>query len=166
MLFFRTLLESKPALATFTQPKLPYNEIDIDAVRQKLSADDAALGLIPATQGQAADDTTIRSTQESKTSSAETLKGTIGGKTSVSSTAAVAESGKKLTFLQAIQDCVTLQCLKDAHLVPRKQGQFNFPHALMVGWQKTATTSLYYYLDEHPQVLTSLQKVKKRLFYI
>jgi len=57
-------------------------------------------------------------------------------------------------FLKALSSCETLECLKDAHqLRDRGPAKFNFPHFLIIGFQKTATTSLYGHLADHPQVL-------------
>lgn len=63
------------------------------------------------------------------------------------------------TFLEVLANCRTLACLKDAHTRPLEQRKFNFPHALLIGWQKSATTSIYVHLDRHPEVLASDAKV-------
>lgn len=67
--------------------------------------------------------------------------------------------GPEVPFLDALASCRSLACLRDAHARPRRAGQFNFPHALVVGWQKSATTSLYEHLKRHPEVLESAAKV-------
>lgn len=46
-------------------------------------------------------------------------------------------------FLEALSTCDTLECVHDAHLLEKEPGVFNFPHFLIIGFQKTATTSLY-----------------------
>lgn len=69
----------------------------------------------------------------------------------------VDKSGK--AYLEAVKGCNTLQCLKKAYInYPRNEKQFNFPHAIIVGWQKTATTSLYYHLKQHPDVIDLSRK--------
>jgi hypothetical protein len=66
------------------------------------------------------------------------------------------------TFVEALAACTTLACLRDAHARPRAADQFNFPHALLVGWQKSATTSLYEHLARHKQVAESAVKASPR----
>lgn len=62
-------------------------------------------------------------------------------------------------FLNSLKDCSTMKCVRKAHFEhPRRPKQFNFPHALIVGWQKTATTSLYIHLKQHPDVLDNPRK--------
>ena len=46
-------------------------------------------------------------------------------------------------FLEALSTCDSLECLHDAHELEKEPGVFNFPHFLIIGFQKTATTSLY-----------------------
>lgn len=48
-----------------------------------------------------------------------------------------------MPFIQAIATCDTFECVRDAHRQPRKGARFNFPHFMIIGWQKSATTSLY-----------------------
>jgi len=48
-----------------------------------------------------------------------------------------------MSFVDAIATCTTLECLRDAHLQPKGQAKFNFPHFMIIGFQKAATTSLY-----------------------
>lgn len=67
--------------------------------------------------------------------------------------------GKDAKFIDVLATCKTLSCLRDAHTRTRDPGQqFNFPHALLIGWQKSATTSLFAHLERHPQVLASKEK--------
>jgi len=47
------------------------------------------------------------------------------------------------TFLEALSTCVTLDCLRAAHQQPRGPAKFNYPHVLIIGFQKAATSSLY-----------------------
>lgn len=62
-------------------------------------------------------------------------------------------------FLEALGTCTTFDCVRMAHQL-KKDGDkmFNFPHALLVGWQKAATTSIYQHLHRHPDVLASSTK--------
>ena len=46
-------------------------------------------------------------------------------------------------FLDKIATCSSLECLKEAHLLPRGVAKFNHPHVLIIGFQKAATTSLF-----------------------
>ena len=46
-------------------------------------------------------------------------------------------------FLDALATCETFKCLKEAHLQPRGVAKFNFPHFMIAGYSKSATTSLY-----------------------
>ncbi len=48
-----------------------------------------------------------------------------------------------MPFMQAIATCDSFECVRDAHRQPRKGARFNFPHFMIIGWQKSATTSLY-----------------------
>ena len=48
-----------------------------------------------------------------------------------------------LPFLEALAGCDTLDCVRDAHSQPRRGACFSFPHFIIIGFQKTATTSLY-----------------------
>ena len=77
--------------------------------------------------------------------------------------------GSNTTFLEGIKTCESFKCVKEAHLLPR-EGQFgagdgngtgtkfNFPHFLIAGYSKSATTSLYKHLNMHPQVLSPVKK--------
>jgi hypothetical protein len=55
-------------------------------------------------------------------------------------------------MVEAVRGCRTLECIKMAHTRPAGLAKFNFPHFLMIGWQKTATTSLFAHLNQHPQI--------------
>lgn len=48
-----------------------------------------------------------------------------------------------LPFLQALSTCTTLDCVRAAHQQPRKGARFNFPHFMIIGFQKACTTSLF-----------------------
>ena len=48
-----------------------------------------------------------------------------------------------MPFIQAIATCDSFECVRDAHRQPRRGARFNFPHFMIIGWQKSATTSLY-----------------------
>lgn len=63
-------------------------------------------------------------------------------------------------FLEAIETCDTLRCIRDAHLQPRGKAKFNFPHFIIAGYSKSATTSLFRYLITHPSVATPARKVR------
>ena len=65
---------------------------------------------------------------------------------------------KNITFLEAIKTCETFQCLREAHMLPRGNATFNYPHFMIAGYSKSATTSLHGYLSRHPNVLTPLKK--------
>jgi hypothetical protein len=62
------------------------------------------------------------------------------------------------TFLEGLRSCDTLNCVRDAHTLPKGNAKFNFPHFLIAGYSKSATTSLYIYLIEHPEVITPQTK--------
>jgi len=67
-------------------------------------------------------------------------------------------------FLRAIEACQDLVCLKEAHeKYPRPPGMFNYPHFIIAGFQKAATTSLKRYLDKHSQ--SAPPKVKEPNFF-
>lgn len=53
---------------------------------------------------------------------------------------------KDMNFTAALATCETLECVHDAHYQPRDGPRFNFPDFFIIGWQKTATTSLYSYV--------------------
>lgn len=69
------------------------------------------------------------------------------------------------TYQEALAACVDkpdLACLTAAAKLPLEAGQFRFPHAFIVGYQKCATTSLFATLIHHPQVLSAKIKVRRR----
>ena len=47
------------------------------------------------------------------------------------------------TMLEALANCSDFECLRTAHTLPRGSARFNFPHFLIIGWQKAGTTSLH-----------------------
>jgi hypothetical protein len=48
-----------------------------------------------------------------------------------------------MPFLKALATCENLACVKRAHDQPRKGVKYNFPHFIILGFQKAATTSLF-----------------------
>jgi hypothetical protein len=52
------------------------------------------------------------------------------------------------------------RCLPSPALQPRAPGQFRFPHFLVLGFPKCATTSIYCHLIQHPQVQHPRLKVR------
>ncbi|WPT16805.1 hypothetical protein PSENEW3_00004813 [Picochlorum sp. SENEW3] len=66
---------------------------------------------------------------------------------------------RDLPFLEALPTCETLKCVRDAHLQPRGDARFNFPHFIIAGYSKSASTSLYKYLIHHPEIV--VPKVKE-----
>lgn len=59
------------------------------------------------------------------------------------------DSAKELTetsFLSALQSCTDMVCIQNAHKLPKGNAKFNFPHFLIIGFQKAATTSLHVYV--------------------
>ena len=48
-----------------------------------------------------------------------------------------------MPFMDALATCDTFECVKDAHMQPRYGARFNYPHFMILGWQKSATSSLY-----------------------
>jgi hypothetical protein len=61
-------------------------------------------------------------------------------------------------YLEALAACDSLACLRDAASRARSAKQRPFPAALLIGWQKSATTSLYGHLARHPGALVSSSK--------
>jgi hypothetical protein len=61
-------------------------------------------------------------------------------------------------YLDALAACDSLACLRDAASRARSAKQRPFPAALLIGWQKSATTSLYGHLARHPGALVSSSK--------
>lgn len=69
-----------------------------------------------------------------------------------------AKRRKKSAYHRALERCVTLACLQEAAQQERYKGQFLFPHFFILGWQKSATTSLFHHLKDHPEVLMPVEK--------
>ena len=65
---------------------------------------------------------------------------------------------KEMTFLEALPTCETFKCLRDAHLQPKGDAKYNFPHFIIAGYSKSASTSLYKYLIRHPDVVVPKKK--------
>ncbi|KAI8102861.1 hypothetical protein M9434_005653 [Picochlorum sp. BPE23] len=63
-----------------------------------------------------------------------------------------------MTFLDAIKTCETFNCLREAHLLPKGNATYNFPHFIIAGYSKSATTSLYRYLNTHPAFMNPKKK--------
>ncbi|PSC67215.1 hypothetical protein C2E20_9098 [Micractinium conductrix] len=61
-------------------------------------------------------------------------------------------------YLQAVAQCHNITCLSQAARQRRDPGQFLFPHFFVVGWQKAATTSLFFHLRTHPQLVAAWEK--------
>jgi hypothetical protein len=57
------------------------------------------------------------------------------------------------TFLEGLRGCETLDCVRDAHALPHGDARYNFPHFMIAGYSKSATTSLYSYLTRHPDII-------------
>ena len=55
-------------------------------------------------------------------------------------------------IIEAIRGCQTFECLQMAHTRPPGPAKYNFPHFIMIGWQKTATTSIFAHLNFHPEI--------------
>jgi hypothetical protein len=66
-------------------------------------------------------------------------------------------------FLAALADCETLECVRAAHTLPRGAAKFGFPHFMIVGFQKAATTSLHHHLGKHPSLRSSSPKEPEHL---
>lgn len=50
-------------------------------------------------------------------------------------------------FLKVLENCRDLICIQEAHAkLPRSSDMFNFPHFMIIGFQKAATTSLKQYV--------------------
>ena len=52
-----------------------------------------------------------------------------------------ARARRSTDMVEALRGCETLECVKVAHTRPRGNAEFNFPHFLIVGWQKTVRCS-------------------------
>ena len=63
-----------------------------------------------------------------------------------------------MTFLEALPTCETFKCVRDAHLQPRGGAKYNFPHFIIAGYSKSASTSVYKHLIRHPQVVVPMVK--------
>ncbi|GBF98908.1 hypothetical protein Rsub_11546 [Raphidocelis subcapitata] len=59
------------------------------------------------------------------------------------------------TRAEGVARCSTIPCLREAHELPAGGGRFNFPHAMIIGFPKCATTSLYSFLKAHPEAIAS-----------
>ena len=75
-------------------------------------------------------------------------------------TTADAASGKngQGTFLKALEVCNDMVCVREAHKLPKGEATFNFPHFLIIGFQKAATTSLHVHLGKHDAALRPAHK--------
>lgn len=50
------------------------------------------------------------------------------------------------TYLEALPNCQTLKCIREAHrLLPKRNISYNFPHFFIAGYSKSASTSIYQY---------------------
>lgn len=63
-----------------------------------------------------------------------------------------------MPYLEALNTCETLKCVSDAHKQPKGAAKYNFPHFMIAGWSKSATTSLYQHLNDHPDILSPKEK--------
>jgi Sulfotransferase domain len=87
------------------------------------------------------------------------VKSGIGPTTSTAferSPTATAANDKE--FLKALAACGDHECLTEVHKMPRSTKLFNFPHFMIIGFQKSATTSLFKYLQQHPDLVHSVPK--------
>ncbi|PRW50784.1 hypothetical protein C2E21_5410 [Chlorella sorokiniana] len=64
-----------------------------------------------------------------------------------------AAAGPKSPYQLALERCNDLACLREAAKQERQPGQYLFPHALVIGWQKSAAAGLFGQLAQHPSVL-------------
>jgi hypothetical protein len=65
---------------------------------------------------------------------------------------------RSLDRVEALRGCETLECLRIAHEKPAGKATKNFPHFMIVGFQKSATTSLHYHLVRHPEIIRPWEK--------
>jgi len=65
---------------------------------------------------------------------------------------------RSLDRVEALRGCETLECLRIAHDKPAGKATKNFPHFMIVGFQKSATTSLHYHLVRHPEIIRPWEK--------
>jgi len=75
--------------------------------------------------------------------------------------------GPNATYLEGLATCESFKCVREAHDLPRalpgSPGEsagtrFNWPHFFIAGYSKSATTSLYMYLNKHPQTSAPVTK--------
>ena len=117
----------------------------------------------------------LKLTEKMRTSTTTTTRMRVGGADQMSNAKQqttinratvpvdVYTQGKNLTwrfppdmpFLEALSTCETFKCVRDAHLQPRthESQRFNFPHFIIAGYSKSASTSLYKYLIHHPEII-------------
>ncbi|KAI8103396.1 hypothetical protein M9435_004735 [Picochlorum sp. BPE23] len=63
------------------------------------------------------------------------------------------------TYLEALPNCQTLKCIREAHrLLPKRNISYNFPHFFIAGYSKSASTSIYQFLNTHPEILPPHEK--------
>ena len=60
--------------------------------------------------------------------------------------------------LDWMADCRNISCIIKANDRLQGRTRFNLPHFFLVGWQKSATTSVNAYLRHHPQYLPGIKK--------
>ena len=65
---------------------------------------------------------------------------------------------RSLDRVEALRGCDTFECLRIAHDKPAGKATKNFPHFMIVGFQKSATTSLHYHLVRHPEIIRPWEK--------
>ena len=69
------------------------------------------------------------------------------------------------SFGEVLSACLSLECLKEAHIRQKESTQFNFPHAILMGWQDSAVGRLAEHLSNHPQVINSEERVRRNKLY-
>ena len=72
----------------------------------------------------------------------------------------------EMGYLDALDTCQTLKCIREAHKIPHKDIKYNFPHFFIAGYSKSASTSLYQYLNTHPETLPPKEKVIRCLIFL
>ncbi|KAH7618138.1 hypothetical protein NADE_000337 [Nannochloris sp. 'desiccata'] len=65
------------------------------------------------------------------------------------------------SFRDLLSACLTISCLKEAHIRHKEPTQFNFPHAILMGWQDSAVGRLAEHLSSHPQVINSDERASE-----
>ncbi|GBG00545.1 hypothetical protein Rsub_13332 [Raphidocelis subcapitata] len=101
----------------------------------------------------------IANTTTTTTANSSNGRSSGGGSGGASRSRSTSNESGKGGRAAAVAACDTFECLRKAHaLPPAQQERFNFPHALILGYPKCATTSLWHYLDQHPQALASHPK--------